>query len=48
LARAPRRAVSAVWGVPVLRPVAQHGAAARPAASGAAAALLPEVEALRA
>jgi hypothetical protein len=48
LARARRRAVSAAWGVLVLRPVAQHGAAPRRAASGAAAALLPEAEALRA
>jgi hypothetical protein len=48
LARAPRRAVSAAWGVLVLRPVVQHGAAAPRAASGAAAALLPEAEALRA
>jgi hypothetical protein len=42
LARAPRRAVSAAWGVLVLRPEAQHGAAAPRAASGAAAALRPE------
>jgi hypothetical protein len=48
LAWAPRRAVSAAWGVLVLRPVVQHGAAAPRAASGAAAALLPEAEALRA
>jgi hypothetical protein len=48
LARASRQAVSAAWGVLVLRPVAQHGAAARRAASGAAEALLPEAEALRA
>jgi hypothetical protein len=48
LARAPRRAVSAVWDVLVLRPVVQRGAAAPRAASGAAAALLPEAEALRA
>lgn len=48
LARAPRRAVSAAWDVLVLWPVVQHGAAAPRAASGAAAALLPEAEALRA
>jgi hypothetical protein len=47
LARASRQAVSAAWGVPVLRPVAQHGAAVRPAASDAAAVLLPEAGVLR-
>jgi hypothetical protein len=48
LAQAPRRAASAAWGVLVLRPVVQHGAAVPRAASGAAVALLPEAEALRA
>jgi hypothetical protein len=41
LALMPRGAVSAAWDAPVLPPVAQHGAAARPAVSGAAEALLP-------
>jgi hypothetical protein len=47
LARASRQAVSAVWDARVPRPEAQHGAAVRPAASGAAVVLLREAGVLR-
>jgi hypothetical protein len=49
-ARVPRRVVSVAWDALVLRLAAeeaQHGAVARPAASGAAEVLLPEAGALR-
>ena len=48
--QAPRRVVSAAWAALVPRLAVEgalHGAAARPAASGAAEALLPEAGVLR-